>query len=801
MDGLRTVGAGLMVFAVVGSLAGAGDSAIKLRVVGSGGKPSSAVMPPVRDRPPEEIGTHTGLIQATGPWSFSGGRNSETDGEPSTATAASATISLASDAASCEPLGSDVTVTATASGPRGSWVAGQLLVAWDPTKLALRQVRPGGDPYSVAYSLNQTAGSVMVLASIPPGTTPPSGGGVLTCDTSWARVATEAPGAYEIAYDSDRRRTVLVSDGKTWEWDGSSWSLRSAQGPPARGAGAMVYDPIGRRCLLFGGYGGNPVHSDLWSWDGATWTLLNSGQIPGRGDFAMAFDSHRNRLVVHGGYNLSFLMSDTCEWNPDTNTWSCIADGPIGRRYAHRMVYDPGLQRVMLHGGYYFFNRGDSWTWDGVSWVQISTTGPARYVFGMAYDSRRGEMVIHGGTTCCSEVEYPQTWRFRGGAWQLCGSAGPARGYMGMAYDSHRDALIFSGGMGPSPSGRIGYAETWELRSPVSDVQIAQLDFGVIGGSCDGSGTEVGFFNAGPLQTAFTDGLGNVIVPALAGSAGFVVDDGVPVLSNVPADVSVRPEAGEGAFAMVSLTAPTATDGCSPVTQTATRSDGQPLSAAYGVGTTTVTWRAVDPCGNEAVDFTSVTVEPFNTLDLSVSLAGGGFAPSLNRDLQLSVQGAGGTQARSVSALFSTGTASVSLTDLPIDAYGCITVEDTARSLRRRVNVTDGGATWTATASLVLGDIIDDEVIDVLDWGAYVVSNPNADLDGDGVITAADGQFILDNFGVQGDGVCGSPLDGPPTARESVSVAELVQMGLPELAGADLNGDGWLDLRDMAMAD
>ncbi|MFM1830179.1 MAG: hypothetical protein RLZZ558_519, partial [Planctomycetota bacterium] len=335
----------------------------------------------------------------------------------------------------------------------------------------------------------------------------------------------------------------------------------------------------------------------------------------------------------------------------------------------------------------------------------------------------------------------------------------------------------------------------------VVDNSVAKMQFRVIGATCGGTGNEVSFLSAGPLQTAFTDGLGNVIVPALTGSAGFVVDDGVPVLSNVPADVSVRPEAGEGTFAMVSLTAPTATDGCSPVTQTATRSDGQALSAAYGVGTTTVTWRAVDPCGNEAVDFTSVTVEPFNTLDLSVSLAGGGFAPSLNRDLQLSVQGAGGTQARSVSALFSTGTASVSLTDLPIDAYGCITVEDTARSLRRRVNVTDGGATWTATASLVLGDIIDDEVIDVLDWGAYVVSNPNADLDGDGVITAADGQFILDNFGVQGDGVCGSPLDGPPTARESVSVAELVQMGLPELAGADLNGDGWLDLRDMAMAD
>ncbi|MFM1830741.1 MAG: hypothetical protein RLZZ558_1081, partial [Planctomycetota bacterium] len=48
----------------------------------------------------------------------------------------------------------------------------------------------------------------------------------------------------------------------------------------------------------------------------------------------------------------------------------------------------------------------------------------------------------------------------------------------------------------------------------VSNKAMARLVFSVIGGSCDGSGTEVGFFAAGPLQTAFTDGLGNVIVPA-----------------------------------------------------------------------------------------------------------------------------------------------------------------------------------------------------------------------------------------------------------------------------------------------
>jgi len=177
MDALRTAGVAIVVFAVVGSLAGAGDSRSKPGIARVGGKPAAVGTWNVRDRSFEEIGTHAGLIRATGPWAFSGGSGSGSDEQPSTVASASATISLASDAGSCESLGNEVTVTATASGPRGSWVAGQLLVAWDPSKLALRQVRPGGDPYSVAYSLNQAAGSVMVLASIPPGTTPRPVGG------------------------------------------------------------------------------------------------------------------------------------------------------------------------------------------------------------------------------------------------------------------------------------------------------------------------------------------------------------------------------------------------------------------------------------------------------------------------------------------------------------------------------------------------------------------------------------------------------------------------------------------------
>lgn len=283
------------------------------------------------------------------------------------------------------------------------------------------------------------------------------------CDLAWRQVASAAPSGDQIAYDEWRRRTVLVTGTDTWEWDGCRWEVVSRNGPPERGSGAMVYDPIGRRVLLFGGYSGSSVRSDLWSWNGASWQLLNDGVVPGRGDFAMCFDRDRNRLVVHGGYNRSFLMQDTCEWDAATNTWTRFATGPIGNLYAHRMVYDEVRHRAVLHGGFYYYNRGDTWTWDGASWTRIVSGGPARYVFCMAFDRLRGEVVMHGGTTCCYEVEYTQTWRLRGGSWQLCRDDGPPRGYTNMAYDALRDTLVFTGGLGPSPAGRTVLNETWEM--------------------------------------------------------------------------------------------------------------------------------------------------------------------------------------------------------------------------------------------------------------------------------------------------------------------------------------------------
>jgi hypothetical protein len=270
------------------------------------------------------------------------------------------------------------------------------------------------------------------------------------------------------------------------------------------------------------------------------------------------------------------------------------------------------------------------------------------------------------------------------------------------------------------------------------------------------------------------------------------------VLANVPADVSVQAFAGENGYALVTLGSPTATDGClSGVTLTGTRSDGQALTAAWPSGSTTVTWAAVDACGNASYASTMVTVDPTNTMDLSAAF-GGNFAGA-SRSLSLTMLGGAGTQSRTQSVSIPWGGASsFSVNDLPVDAYTCATIEDPARSLKARVTVSDTGSVWTAAAAtMVLGDLINDEVIDVLDWGAYVVSNPAADLNADGFINAVDGNIILANFTRRGDGVCGSSANGPRDPILAITVADVVSMGLPELAGADLNGDGWIDQADI----
>jgi hypothetical protein len=86
------------------------------------------------------------------------------------------------------------------------------------------------------------------------------------------------------AFDEEKGQTVVFGGfqlqpaqqnmNDTWIWDGDAWIRAGAQGPAGRNHHAMVYDPVRRRTLLFGGFNkpSSPALPDLWEWDGTSWT-------------------------------------------------------------------------------------------------------------------------------------------------------------------------------------------------------------------------------------------------------------------------------------------------------------------------------------------------------------------------------------------------------------------------------------------------------------------------------------------------------------------------------------------------
>jgi hypothetical protein len=124
------------------------------------------------------------------------------------------------------------------------------------------------------------------------------------------------------------------------------------------------------------------------------------------------------------------------------------------------MVYMDSSQRTLLWGGAGFVQTagryagsrfyGDTWEWDGESWVQVADTGPAPNAgIGLAFDSARNVVVMfayHGW----ADPDRPnmETWERDGQGWTQVGDSGP-RTYNHIhqiVYDSARQVTLLEGG-------------------------------------------------------------------------------------------------------------------------------------------------------------------------------------------------------------------------------------------------------------------------------------------------------------------------------------------------------------------
>lgn len=203
----------------------------------------------------------------------------------------------------------------------------------------------------------------------------------------WSQVAT-TPTLYRVessvVYDSDSDRLILFGgrdrnwneSNDTWEYNPAenSWRRINTIGSPwKRQFHAMVYDSIGKRAILFGGYEGDEALGDLWAfdYDEARWETLPNEFAPApRYMNGLVFDSANNSLVLFGGRihdgNSQLQANDTWIYSLDELVWEkrTPAISPPARDHIS-MAYDPESGNTILFGGNGSGGTlGDTWTFD-----------------------------------------------------------------------------------------------------------------------------------------------------------------------------------------------------------------------------------------------------------------------------------------------------------------------------------------------------------------------------------------------------------------------------------------------------
>jgi Ig-like domain-containing protein/Kelch motif protein len=221
------------------------------------------------------------------------------------------------------------------------------------------------------------------------------------------------------------------------------------------------------------------------------WVLRGTNGPPARFGHAMAYDSTRGVSIIFGGGKLSDDRSrfeefgDIWEWNGAqwwqrttsslTSGWAQVtgrwlpdyANVPVPRRQ-HAMAYDSKRGRVVLFGGRSTSPDGsdtflsDTWEWDGLRWEIRATNGPvSRISHAMAYDASRGVTVMYGGY---SPGDFGTVWEWDGASWRgIAPTNGPASNFSqdagSMAYDSSSHEILF----GPTTDGfTLNYFWSWD---------------------------------------------------------------------------------------------------------------------------------------------------------------------------------------------------------------------------------------------------------------------------------------------------------------------------------------------------
>jgi hypothetical protein len=252
-------------------------------------------------------------------------------------------------------------------------------------------------------------------------------------------------------YDSNTKTFLFYAGGHTFRYDPAerTWADLAPKTDPEKELGgvllwgSMCYDRHNKQFVLFGGGNVQTERGDPGTWvyspAANTWTQLKlDRQPPPRANSRLVYDPVNRKVVLFGGDQLDQLVADTWTFDVVTRKWEekKPARSPSPRA-GHALLWLPRAKKVLLLGGYGYTSATgyvehlyrrlplEAWLYDTAAdrWELVqrfegdAPQGPTNFFLSAAVDEEDNVVVLgtNGTWTCrldASKTDRDGTDRF-----------------------------------------------------------------------------------------------------------------------------------------------------------------------------------------------------------------------------------------------------------------------------------------------------------------------------------------------------------------------------------------------------
>lgn len=246
-----------------------------------------------------------------------------------------------------------------------------------------------------------------------------------------------------------------------------AWVTRRVPGDPSQAPtlpqpaalASMAYDPLRGELVRFGGLIGGASSSATWIRRGGAWSPRAPAPAPpARNGACLAFDPTSGHVLLFGGFTAaSTLAGDTWSWDGSSWTELSPTTGPTPRQLCGMVTHEARRSAILVGGRDATGASAEVWEWTG-TWQRLPELPVALAAPATFYDRRRQRLVVFGGQRSDDTVE-DRTWEWDGASWAEVPSPStpPARYGMGAGFHAAGGIGALAGGAAAMP-----VADAWQ---------------------------------------------------------------------------------------------------------------------------------------------------------------------------------------------------------------------------------------------------------------------------------------------------------------------------------------------------